>query len=100
MDLKNIENVLMFGASQFVMPKVKALSNEPFMDTTSIVLLSILAVVVIIVLVLVILSLVATYRITGKSGAHVVLCFFFGVFYMSIMWLYHGIVGDKLVKRK
>ena len=57
----------------------------------------VLAFIIILALVLWIMTLISTYRLT-HSGLQVVLCLFFGSFYISCAWIYYGYTNNKVVK--
>ena len=97
MDLVNkATNLLACGITGCAIP-----TNIPGMsrfedDSVSITLI----VFLIIILILFILLLVAVYRLTNGSWAHVILCFIFGGLYLMIALIYYAFTGHKFCKVK
>lgn len=55
-------------------------------------------IVVVIILVIWIMLLMSIYKLTD-SGLQTVLCFLFGVFYLTLALIYYGFSGYKFVKK-
>jgi hypothetical protein len=59
-----------------------------------------LIIFLVIILILFIFLLIAVYRLTDGSWAHVILCFLFGGLYLAIAMIYYGFTGHKFCKVK
>lgn len=71
--------------------------KERFEDTTS----TLLAIILILIIIgLYVALLVAVYRLTNRSWAHVILCFLLGSLYLMVVMIYYGFTGHHFAKIK
>ena len=93
--LSAIETANMFGqgaVSKMLMP-----TKSNFTDC-NIFPFALVSFMVIIGITISILVLMATYKLTD-SGLQTFLCFFFGMYYLVVAFIYYGFSGYKFVKK-
>lgn len=95
MDSSTLMNLATMGVSGLAISKT--IGKSSFTDTSS-GLTAAAIIVIIIILVIWIMLIMAIYKLTD-SGAHAILCLFFGSFYLTFALIYYGFNGYKFVKK-
>ena len=59
---------------------------------------SALVIIIVIIIIFYILLLMATYKLTS-SALQTILCLIFGIFYLTLAFIYYGFAGYKFMKK-